>query len=168
VVDDRSLKLSDVAALIDMPLARLRTMRARGQTAMWDTDMGEARGEGTERGWREYSITDAVSLACVLELIERGLNADVAASIVAGCRRFLYDANHPRVASRVDIFIGRLWFLDGEFHVGGPFCDLLIDIERRVRADIRDFDLGGGSSVLLVNASNHHRRIMEKLKNADL
>lgn len=164
MADDRSLKLSDIAALIDMPLARLRTMRARNQTAMWDAGVDETPGEDAGRGWRDYAVTDAVALACVLELIERGLNADVAASIVVGCRQFLYDANHPRAAARTDIFIGRLWFLDGEVNVGGPFCDLLIDVERRVRADIRDFDFGGGSSLFLVNASNHHRKIMEKLK----
>lgn len=168
MVDDRKLKLSDIAALIDMPLARLRTMRARNQTAMWDAGVDETPGEDAGRGWRDYSVTDAVAVCCVLELIERGLNADVAASIVVGCRQFLYDANHPRIASKVDIFIGRIWFIDGSTHVGGPLCDLVIDIDKRIRADIRDFDLGGGSSVLLVNASNHYRRIMEKLKHADL
>jgi hypothetical protein len=166
VVDNRKLKLSDVAVLVDMPLARLRTMRARNQTAMWDAGVSEIAGEGAGRGWRDYSVTDVVALCCVLELAGRGLSIDVAANIIANCRQFIHDADHPRTASRTDIFIGRVWFIDGQAHVGGKFCDLMIDIERRVRDDIRNFDIGGGSSVLLVNTSNHYRRITEALKNA--
>lgn len=165
---DDELTISELAQVVGVPLSRIKTMRARGQTAFWDAEPGIVLDDEQGRVWRRYTVTDAVALACVVELIERGLSADVAAEIVSNCRGHILAGPHPRAAARTDIFIGRVWFLDGQAHVGGQFCDLLIDIERRVRADIRDFDLGGGSSLFLVNASNHHRQIMEKLKNADL
>jgi hypothetical protein len=79
VMGDRNFKLSEIAAALDVPLARVRTMRARNQTACWDSGR-EAEDAG--RGWREYSIVDAVSLASVIEMVERGLNADEAAKVV--------------------------------------------------------------------------------------
>jgi hypothetical protein len=162
VMGDRNFKLSEIAAALDVPLARVRTMRARNQTACWDSGR-EAEDAG--RGWREYSIVDAVSLASVIEMVERGLNADEAAKVVLACRKFLMPAQHPRSASRADVWIGVLHLLEAPVPVGGQFCDLLLDIDKAVAGNIKaapDGE-GGGAGLILVNASNHYRRLMEKL-----
>lgn len=164
MVDSRKLKLSDIATLIDMPLARLRTMRARNQTGMHDDGVAETLGEDAGRGWRNYSVADAVAISCVLELAERGLAIDVAASIVSGCRQFIHDADHPRTASRDDVFVGRIFYFVGEDHIGGPLRKLLPLIDKEVSEDIGAYQNGGGSTVIIINSSNHYRRIMEKLE----
>ncbi len=160
---DRTYKLSEVAAALDVPLARIRTMRARNQTAMWDAALAEGKEAGRE--WRDYWIADAVALACVLELVERGLNADEAAKIVTRCRKFIMAGPHPRSAARADVWIGVLHLLEAPVPVGGQFCDLVLDVEKRVRDNIKAAPegAGGGAGLILVNASHHFRRLKETL-----
>lgn len=161
-MEDRTFKLSEIAAALDVPLARVRTMRSRNQTACWDSGL---EGEDAGRGWRDYWITDAVALACVLELVEGGLNADEAAQIVVQCRSHIKAGPHPRSAAHADVWIGVLHLLEAPVPVGGQFCDLVLDVEKRVRDNIKAAPegAGGGAGLVLVNASNHYRRLMGKL-----
>ncbi|WP_334150364.1 hypothetical protein [Hyphomicrobium sp.] len=159
--DERQYRLSEVADALGVPLARVRTMRTRNQTAMWDAGIDEP-----ERVWRDYSIDDAVAFACVLDLIEKGLAADVAASIVGNSRAHIKAGPHPRAAHHTDVWIGAVFFADGRAHVGGQLCDLLIDIEKKVRHEIRAADDGNGTAVFIVNASTHFRKLKEALRDA--
>jgi len=165
--NEQRLKLSDIAAALGVPLTRLKTMRARGQSGTWDAWTEDIPADVAGPGWRFYSMTDAVALACVLDLVERGVNSDVAGSIIWNVRQHIYDGPHPRVGSPADIFVGALYLSEGRAHVGGPLGDVLKDIDRHVRADIRAFENGGGTGLFLVNASRHYRRLLEKLPDAE-
>lgn len=158
---DKNLLLSDIAAALDIPLMRVRTMRRRGHSAMWDNGIDDGV-DDLGRGWRRYSLIDAVAFSCVLELVDRGLMAEVASSIVANCRQHIYYGPHPASPSADDVLVGAIYLSEGRAHVGGPLPALLADVEKCVQTDVRDFS-GGGSAIFLVNASNHHRRLKEKL-----
>lgn len=164
-MEDRTFKLSEIADVLDVPLARIRTMRARGQTACWDADLKE--GEEAGRGWRDYHITDAVALASVIELVDRGLSPDVAGQIITPCRKFIKAGPHPRAAHRADIWVGALYLLEAPAPVGGQFCDLLLAIDKAVAGNIKAAPegVGGGAGLILVNASNHYRRLQRRLAN---
>lgn len=86
--DKRRYRLSEIADALDVPLARVRTLRARGHAAM-------GGGDGAAGAWRTYSIDDAVAIGCVLSLIDKGLAANVAAGIVAGGGTAIRIASHP-------------------------------------------------------------------------
>lgn len=165
--DSRSLLLSDVAKLAGIPLARLRTMRARGQSATWDAGSEEHAVADAGAGWRRYDMIDAISVMAVLDLMKRGVAADVASSIVGNCRQFIHSARHPRKASGSDVFIGAIMTAVGRRHVGGALPELLLKVEKLIRAELR----AGASdaecaSIMLCNVSRLYRRAKRRLEDA--
>ncbi|CFX34594.1 protein of unknown function [Candidatus Filomicrobium marinum] len=165
MVEDKPYRLSDIADALGIPLTRVRTMRARGHTGMWDSGVDESA-DDFGRGWRTYSFTDAVAFACVLELIERGVAADVAGSVIGNCRGWLA-GHHADAPALADTWIGVVHLNGSAGHVGGHLAQVLASVEQQVGRDIRDTKGGGGSAVFLVNASNHARRVREALASAD-
>lgn len=162
---ERKYRLSDIAAALDIPLTRVRTMRARGQTAMHDSGFDDGLDDARPGSWRPYSLLDAVAFACVLDLMQRGLAPDAAANLVGNCLGFIGEGPHPRGAHHTDIWVGAIFFNEGRAHIGGQLGDLLIDIEKKVRREIRVGDDGNGTGLFLVNAS-HHVRKLKKVLNA--
>lgn len=159
---ERKYRLSEIADANGVDLARVRSMRARGHTAMWDTGIGETA-DDHGRGWRRYSLADAVALGCVLELMARGLSAEVADRIVSNCNGWLA-GHHPDSPALADAWIGVVHLNGSAGHVGGHLAKVLAEIDRMVARDIRDTkNGGGGAAVFLINASNHARRLAEKL-----
>ena len=162
--DAPTFTLLQIANALDVPIARVRTMRARGQSAMWDSG-SDAPDDGGRTVARQYSLTDATALACTLEFIERGMTADMASGIASNCRHFIHDGPHPRAPHRTDVWIGALLFPEGRAHVGGQRCDLFLNLEDRIRRERSEgSDVSG---LLLVNASRHFRSLKEKLSHGD-
>lgn len=164
---ERKYRLRDIAAAHDIPLARVRTMRARGQTAMHDSGVDDGLDDARPGSWRPYSLLDAVAFGCVIELIQKGLTPDAAANIVGNCNGFIAEWNHPSSAHHNDIWIGAVFFDEGRAHVGGPLGDVLVDAEKKVRREIRVADGGTGTGIILVNASAHYRKLREALDAAE-
>lgn len=161
---EQRFRLSEIADALRVRLARLKTLRARGQLGTLDTGLED----GTEylaggQGWHSYSLLDAVAMACVLDLMKRGLNADVAGNVVFNCRQFIA-AHHPDSPSMADVWLGVVGFNEGAGHVGGHLAKVLASIEDQVSRNIRDTKNGGGSAVFLVNASNHYRKLEKVLR----
>jgi len=156
---DEKLTIRDVADAVGASINRVKSLRQRGFTPFWDAGTDDPE----DRSWRRYTVLDAVLLACVIELIDGGLAAEVAASAVANGRAYVYDAKHPARSSVADVWIGLLRLDDGAAHVGGPLPNLFADIEDRIKRDIKHFD-GGGSGLVLVNASKHYRRVRANLE----
>lgn len=166
-MQEGELTISDLAYLVDQPVSKIKTMRARGQTACWDAVADADLGDDEGRVWRKYSLIDAVSLACVIDLVSKGLSADVAANAIANCRAAIHDGPHPAGPFRTDIWVGVLLFNEGAAHVGGPLPSVFRSVSQRIASDITDYVGGGGSGLFLVNASNHWRAVMERFNDAN-
>lgn len=161
-MQEGELTISDLAYLVDQPVSKIKTMRARGQTACWDAVEGADIDDDDGRVWRKYSLIDAVSLACVIDLIGKGLAAGPAASAMANCRRQIFDGPHPAGPFHKDVWVGVLHLNGSASHVGGPLPRVMRAVSHRIQNDIETYVNGGGSGLFLVNASNHHRAVMKR------
>lgn len=111
---DLEFTISQVAATVGIPLNRLKTLRFRGMSPMWDN--GD---DGKAGAWRKYSLIDIALLAAQLSLMNDGLSAEAACELVRDARAFL------REERAGDVWAGLIKFEDGERHVGGSFHEVL-------------------------------------------
>lgn len=157
---DNELTIGDLAELIGAPVNTLKTLRHRGQWVAWD---GAADDLHENTSWRRYSVVDAALTGALIELIDAGVSAKAAATIINSSRGAAASDKHPlRPSASDDIWVGLLRLDEGAADVGGRMPELLKDVIRHVGSDIEHFD-GGGSLLLIVNVSRHFRRIRAAL-----
>lgn len=146
IVAELKFTIGQIAAAVKIPVNRLKTMRHRGLTPMWDD--GD---DAPDRTWRKYSLTDAALLSAQVALMADGLSTEAAVELVRDARSFL------RTDRPADTWAGIVRFDDDERHVGGSFADVL--------AATADHSADSGSrAAFLVNLTFHMRRVRAALE----